>query len=163
MSKDFASRELNTAKRMFSGCSSLKELDCSNFDFSRVDSFEYFLWNCYSLTNIKFPIRTVGKYNTIAESFKGMFYLCHSLKEIDITWLKKNEKKKFIIGDQRNTTILTYKEYKEYMSFMFCRCASLTNIKYSKNFFNGVSAENKKDICYGCTHLNNNLIKDITK
>ena len=75
---------------MFEGCSSLKELNISNFNFKNVKNFRSMFENCSSLENLDISIfknLTIDWCNPLDYMFKG----CSSLK--DTKKLKKKIEK----------------------------------------------------------------------
>ena len=64
---------------MFSGCSSLKELNISHFNINNEINMEYLFSRCSSLKEIKFPIFNPS--NTIGMSH--MFNKCSNEKQYD--------------------------------------------------------------------------------
>ena len=67
-------------KSMFSYCSSLKELNLSNFNTSQVTNMEYMFYNCSSLKELN-----LSNFNTSqVTNMEYMFSNCSSLKNLDI-------------------------------------------------------------------------------
>ena len=92
---------------MFSGCASLKELNISNFNTNNVSDMSHMFSRCTSLKKLK-----LSKFNTNnVTNMSYMFNECSSLKELNIS--------KF------NTNNVTN------MSYMFYNCASLNKINFS--------------------------------
>ena len=75
---------------MFKGCSSLKELNLSNFNTSKTKDMRFLFENCSSLKKLNLSNFNVG----YASDTKGMFEGCSSLKDKDklISILKKKTK-----------------------------------------------------------------------
>ena len=72
---------LTNVNYMFSGCSSLTNIDLSNFNTQKVTDMSNMFANCRSLTNID-----LSKFNTQnAINMSYMFYECISLTNIDIS------------------------------------------------------------------------------
>ena len=84
--------EVTSMAWMFSGCSSLKELDLNNFDTKNVTDMNNMFWECSSLENLN-----LNNFNTTnVTNMEGMFCNCSNLTDL-----------KF--GDNFNTTKVTYK------------------------------------------------------
>ena len=66
---------------MFYGCSSLTFLNLSNFDTSQVTTMNSIFYGCSSLNSIDLSSFNTSKANDI----RGMFYNCSSLKSLDIS------------------------------------------------------------------------------
>ena len=75
---------------MFYNCSSLKELDLSNFNTSKVTNMDSMFFNCSSLNELN-----LSNFNTSkVTNMSYMFYNCSSLKELNLS--------KFNIKDNTN-------------------------------------------------------------
>jgi len=73
--------KLTYADSMFSGCTSLEEVNITGLDFSGVKDFSYMFSNCHGLKNID-----MGMFNmSSATKLNNMFLYCDGLKEIDLT------------------------------------------------------------------------------
>ena len=71
---------------MFYGCTSLKSLDLSHFNTSRVTSMTQMFYNCTSLESVN-----LSSFNTSrVASFSYMFYGCSSLETLDISNFNSN-------------------------------------------------------------------------
>ena len=72
--------KLTYADSMFSGCTSLEEVNISGLDFSGVKDFSYMFSNCRALKDID-----MGMFNmSSATKLNNMFLYCDRLKEIDL-------------------------------------------------------------------------------
>ena len=93
---------------MFNGCSKLANLDLSNFDTSNVTSMSYMFNNCSQLTQLD-----VSNWNTSnVTKMNSMFYRCRVLTSLDVSnWVTSS-----VID----------------MSSMFYNCFSLTQLDLSK-------------------------------
>ena len=112
---------------MFSRCHSLKTLNLSKFDFSKVKDFNGF-YECRSLKSIK------GLKNLDTSSLTDMevfFYKCRSLKTLDLSGF--------------NTSKVRY------MCNMFNGCKSLKTLDLSS--FDTSKVKDFKGIFNGCTNL----------
>ena len=65
-------------KDLFYGCTSLKELDLSNFNTDNVTDMSYMFYNCSSLKRLDISNFNIEKLKILSY----MFYECSSLKEI---------------------------------------------------------------------------------
>ena len=68
---------------MFTDCSSLKSLDVSNFDTSKVTDMSYMFQGCSSLQQLDISNFDTSK----VTAMYYMFHTCSSLKSLDISWL----------------------------------------------------------------------------
>ena len=134
-------RYLNTSKvtkmtDMFNNCSSLKELDLSNFDTSNVTSMNMMFYYCTSLTKLD-----LSSFNTSnVTSMYNMFYSCSSLKELDLSSF--------------NTSNVTN------MNQMFCSCSSLKELDLSS--FNTSNVTNMYQMFMSNQNLNKIIISDFS-
>ena len=114
---------------MFNGCSSLTNIDLSNFNTNNVTDMSFMFNGCSSLTNIN-----LSNFNTNnVTNMHGMFYECSSLTNIDLSNFNTN-----------NVTD---------MSFIFHGCSSLTNINLSN--FNTNKVINMSNMFGSCSSLTN--------
>ena len=103
---NFDTSNVTNMSFMFSRCSSLTNLDVSNFDTSNVTDMSYMFW-LSSLKNLD-----MSNFDTSnVTNMKGLFHSCSSLTNLDI--------------HNFNTNNMTD------MSMMFCSCSSLTNLDVS--------------------------------
>ena len=65
-------------KYLFYGCSSLKELDLSNFNTDNVTDMSFMFYNCSSLKRLNISNFNIEKVTVLSY----MFYECSSLKDI---------------------------------------------------------------------------------
>ena len=83
---NFNTTNAKSLSNMFEGCSSLTQLDVSNFDASNVISFRYMFKGCNSLNNLKlfdFPTSLVETENK-GYNYNNMFENCTSLTQLDL-------------------------------------------------------------------------------
>ena len=124
--------EVTGMLQMFRGCSSLKEIDLSNFKTGKCFYMENMFGGCSSLTNIdlsSFVFRKGGV--RMNDFFGGFFDGCSSLEHIE--WPSCD----IVIGDR--------------MTCMFRGCSSLTYLDLSS--FNTELVGKMDDMFYGCTNL----------
>lgn len=123
---------------MFSGCSSLSELDVSNFNTNEVKQFgslnnsEFggMFNNCSSLNSLDLSNWNTSK----AENFSGMFFGCKNIESINLN--------NFDTSKATN------------MQNMFYNCNILTNLDVSN--FNTSNVTTMHSMFYGCKRINNN-------
>lgn len=95
------------AKGMFSGCSSLIQLDMRHFDTSDIDDMSYMFSNCASLTQLN-----LSRFNTSKTEFMNyMFSGCENLVQLDMRHFDTSKVKG--------------------MEGMFNRCINLLNLNLS--------------------------------
>jgi len=70
-SSQFNNIEIKSMKQMFRDCSSLKNINISNIDISKVTSMKEMFKNCEELEYIKFPNIKAKELNEIHEMFEG--------------------------------------------------------------------------------------------
>ena len=122
-------KNLIDTSNMFYGCSSLKELDLSNFDTSKVKSMSSMLYGCSSLINIDLSNFNTGN----VTDMNNMFYGCSSLKKLNLVSF--------------NTSNLVF------MNSIFYGCSSLINIDLSN--FDTSKVIQMSNMLYGCNSLIN--------
>ena len=72
---------LSKTNYMFSGCSSLTNINLSNFNTQNVTNMSDMFFGCSSLTNLD-----LSSFNTPkVTNLNGMFYGCSSLKSLDLS------------------------------------------------------------------------------
>ncbi|MEE0682897.1 MAG: BspA family leucine-rich repeat surface protein, partial [Bacilli bacterium] len=76
---NFDTSKVTTMMEMFGDCSSLTTLDLSNFDTSKVTKMASMFWGCGSLTTLDVSNFDTSKVTTM----QGMFQSCSSLTTID--------------------------------------------------------------------------------
>ncbi len=120
-------RQSSYIAEMFSGCSSLVNLDLSKFDTRNATNMSKMFYNCRSLSNLK-----LGEFNTgKVTSMQGMFEECESLTELDL--------------ESFDTSKVTN------MSNMFYNCIKLTNLDVSS--FNTENVTNMQSMFFYCSEL----------
>ena len=109
---------------MFNGAKNIKEIDLSNFDFSKVTDLTQMFNDCDNLEKIEF-----GNINTSSVIFiNTMFQSCFKLKSIDFSNFDTSQ----VID----------------MSFMFSVCSSLEKIEFGN--INTSSVEDMNCMFQGC-------------
>ena len=152
-------------EKMFSGCTSLKKLNISNFKTNKLNNLKYMFEGCSSLTSI--DLSFLEKSNGTAFS-SGMFKNCISLKQIKFPQLNSFflfETDEMFSGcssletiDLSNINTLSVKN----MTNMFYDCSSLISLDISK--FNTRSVKNYNDIFKGIRNSSDfNITYNISK
>ena len=114
---------------MFYGCSSLNNLNLSNFNTQNVINMACMFYECSSLNNLN--LSNFNTQNVI--NMSSMFFECSSLNNLNLSYF--------------NTQNVTD------MSFMFFGCSSLNNLNLSN--FNTQNVTNMDSMFSGCSSLNN--------
>ena len=144
---------------MFSGYSSLKELDVSNFDTSKVTNMAYMCYGCSSLTALDVSNFSTGN----VTSMYAMFSNCSSLKELDVSNFDTSKADGFgrMFYGCSSLTALDVSNFdmgptKKKLYYMFYNCSSLASIDLS-NF--DTSTITHMDYMFdGCTSLNSLIL-----
>jgi surface protein len=114
---------------MFSSCSSLTNLDLSNFNTGKVTNIKSMFFNCNGLTSLD-----ISNFNTSqVTNMLEMFYNCKSLINLDLS--------------NFNTSQVTD------MSYMFDNCSGLTNLYISS--FDTSQVTDMASMFYNCKSLIN--------
>ena len=120
---------LTKTNHMFTECSSLINIDLSNFNTQNVTDMDSMFSGCSSLTNIN-----LSNFNTQnVTDMDSMFSGCSSLTNINLYNFNTQNVRK--------------------MSFMFCNCSSLINIDLSN--FNTQNVTDMSSMFWGCSSLVN--------
>ena len=118
---------ITNMRRMFEGCSSLQELDLSNFNTNNVTDMSFMFCGCSSLRELD-----LSNFNTEnVTNMECMFDGCSSLQELDLSNFNTN-----------NVTD---------MSFMFNGCSSLRELVLSS--FDTENVTNMRNMFCGCSSL----------
>ena len=135
---NFNTQNVTNMSNMLCGCSSLTNINLSNFNTQNVTNMESMFCNCSSLTNIN-----LSNFNTQkVTNMSYMFYDCSSLTNINLS--------------NFNTQNVTN------MLCMFNGCSSLANINLSS--FNTKNVTDMRNMFGYCSSLTNiNLSNFITK
>ena len=118
---------LNNINYLFMDCYDIKEIDMSNFDFSRVTNMESLFSNCISLISIILSNINTSKVTTMEK----MFYNCSSLLYIDLSYF-----------DTSNVVNMNY---------MFYSCVALSSVDLSN--FDTSKVITMTSMFEGCLHL----------
>ena len=124
---NFDTSKVTTMMEMFGDCSSLTTLDLSNFDTSKVTNMASMFWGCGSLTTLD-----VSNFDTSnVEAMVNMFQNCSSLTTLDLSNF-----------DTSNVIV---------MNNMFQNCSSLTTLDLSN--FNTSKVINMANMFQNCSSL----------
>ena len=126
---NFVTSNVTSMSAMFYGCSSLTELDVSNFDTSKVTDMSFMFYNCANLTNLDLSSFDTSK----VESMISMFRSCEKLVNLNI--------------NNFNTSKVAS------MAYMFYNCTNLTNLDLSS--FDTSKVTSMTYMFYNCTNLTN--------
>ena len=138
---NFDTSNVTNMRNMFSACSSLTSLDLSKFSTSKVTDMIYMFEACSSLTSLD-----LSKFNTSnVNDMSGMFFECSSLTSLDLSSFNTSN----VIN----------------MSYMFYKCTKLSTLDLSNwnitKISAGVTSMNK--MFYFCTNLSDVYInKQVT-
>ena len=118
---------INNTNDMFKDCTSITEINLSNFDTSKVTSMDNMFERCSSLTSLD-----LSNFNTqLVKRMNFMFSGCSSLTSLDLSFF-----------DISSVTT---------MDSMFSQCLSLTSLNLSN--FNTSSIESLDSMFYNCNNL----------
>ena len=134
---NFNTNNVTIMNGIFGECSSLTNIDLSNCNTKNVNDMGCMFSGCSSLTNI--DLSNFNTDNVI--NMNGMFYECSSLTNIDLSNFNT---------DKVNN-----------MEFMFNGCSSLVNIDLSN--FNTDNVTNMNGMFDGCSSLTNNDLSNFNK
>ena len=126
---NFNTQNVTNMSYIFSGCSSLKEINLSNFNAQNVTNMSYMFSGCSSLKEINLSNFNAPNVTNMSYMFSG----CSSLKKINLS----NFNAKKVVD----------------ISYMFYNCSSLKNIVLSN--FNAPNVTNMSYMFYGCSSLKN--------
>jgi len=152
---NFNSNNVINMSFMFSGCSSLSNINLSNFNSNNVINMSFMFSGCSSLSNINLSNFNTNNVNDMSY----MFYECSSLKDIDLSNFNTN-----------NVTTMSHMFYEcsslkdmdlsnfdtnnvNDMSYMFYECSSLEDIDLSN--FNSNNVNDMSSMFFGCSSLTN--------
>ena len=126
---NFKTQNVTNMYSMFFGCSSLTDINLSNINTQKVTNMDRMFLNCSSLTNLNMSNFDTQNVTDMSCMFNG----CSSLTNINLS--------------NFNTQNVTN------MSGMFSDCSGLTKINLSN--FNTQNVTDVSDMFYGCTSLTN--------
>jgi surface protein len=139
---------------MFSECSSLRELNISNFDVTKVTSMQNMFNNCILLKKLD-----LSNFSTLSlEKIDKMFYNCSSLEFLDIsnfdtTKITSMDNLFYNCTNLNSLYLSSFNNLKvTSMENMFYNCTSLSSLNLGN--FNTFQISNLNNIFYNCTSLN---------
>ena len=152
---NFNSQNITDMRGMFWSCSSLKNINFSNFNTCHVRKMNYMFFYCSSLTNIN-----LSNFNTQnVKNMSGMFWKCSSLASINLSNFDTHNVTNmsfmfYECSSLRNINIANFNTNKVTdMNHMFSYCSSLTNIDLSN--FNTLKVTDLGFMFCGCKSLTN--------
>lgn len=125
--------KVKNMSRMFSGCSSLAELDLSSFNTSNVQNMEGMFQNCSSLTELDLS----SFHTSNVQNMASMFDNCSSLTKLDLTSFVTSEVENMcrMFSGCSFLTALDLSRFNtsrvQAMGLMFAQCSSLTELNLS--------------------------------
>ena len=147
-------QKVTNCDQMFFGCTTIDEIDLSNFDTSSVQSMVTMFRFCYSLTSLnlsnKFSVANVI-------NFKSMFYNCTSLSSLDLSnFITSNgQDMSYMFNGCISLTSLDLSKFITknvyYMNYMFRYCEKLTTLNLLN--FNTQKTQTMGDMFHGCSSL----------
>ena len=151
-------KNLRTLSFMFEGCSSLSNINFSNFNSNKVINMNGLFGECHSLSNVNFS--NFNSNNVI--DLSNMFFKCSSLTNINLS--NFNTDKVFTMRLMFfGCSSLTYLNLSNFntnnvydMSSMFHNCPSLTYLNLSSFTTNNII--NMSEMFSGCKNLDKNSI-----
>ena len=138
---------------MFNGCSGLTSLYVSAFNTAKVTNMSYMFQNCKSLTSLD-----VSNFNTtMVTNFANMFRNCRSLTSLDVSNFNTAKVTNFanMFSTCTGLTSLDVSNFNtaqaKYMDFMFDGSSGLTSLDVSN--FNTANVTSMNYMFRGCTGL----------
>lgn len=134
--KWFDTSKVTSMYAMFSGCTSLKELDLSMFNTASVTNMRSMFTNCSSLEELDLTSFDTRNVTTMYDMFRG----CGSLKNLNLTSFntKKVETMYCMFRDCKQLTILDLTSFDTSnvtsMNQIFAYCSALETIYASNSF-----------------------------
>ena len=157
---NFKIKTITNLKRMFSECSSLTNIDLSNFNTNNVTDMSFMFVGCSSLTNIDLSNFNTNNVTDIGYMFRG----CSSLTNLDLSNFNYNNvtNMKGLLAECSSLTSINLSNSNTNnvtdISFMFARCSSLTNINLSN--FNTDNVTTMRSLFSFCSSLTNINLSD---
>ena len=156
-------KNLNNASFMFFKCSSLKSINLSSFDASKITKMVCMFSYCSSLTSI--DLSSFNTNNVIDMS--NMFSYCSSLTSLDLSSFNtSNVKNMSFMFDNCSSlfsvNLSTFNTINvNYMNEMFFNCSSLTSMDLSS--FNTINVISMRSMFCNCGSLDSIIFKFNTK
>ena len=147
-------QKVTNCDQMFFGCTTIDEIDLSNFDTSSVQSMVTMFRFCYSLTSLNLS----NKFSVVnVINFKSMFYNCTSLSSLDLSNFitSKSQDMSYMFNGCISLTSLDLSKFITknvyYMNYMFRYCEKLTTLNLLN--FNTQITQSMGDMFHGCSSL----------
>jgi len=144
---------LTNTSFMFSSCSSLRSIDLSSFNTTKVNNMNHMFNGCSSLETID-----LSSFNTTnIKNMNGMFSGCSSLKSIDLSSFDTTNVKdlSWIFSGCSSLNSINLSSFDttnvKDLSWIFSSCSSLKSIDLSS--FDTTNVINMNSMFYGCSSL----------
>ena len=152
---NFETENVYSMNDMFMNCSSLKTIDTSKFNTAKVKDMQFMFYNCSSLQTLD-----VSNFNTSnVTDMTNMFYNCKLLKNIDLTNFDTSKVTDFsrMFWGCSNFTTLNLSSFDTakawHMGWMFRNCTKLKTITVSDKWVTGTANTNGMFLNCGTDHV----------
>lgn len=150
---NFETENVYSMNDMFMNCSSLKTIDTSKFNTAKVKDMQFMFYNCSSLQTLD-----VSNFNTSnVTDMTNMFYNCKLLKNIDLTNFDTSKVTDFSRRGCSNFTTLNLSSFDTakawHMGWMFRNCTKLKTITVSDKWVTGTANTNGMFLNCGTDHV----------
>lgn len=152
---NFETKNVYYMNDMFMNCSSLKTIDTSKFNTAKVKDMQFMFYNCSSLQTLD-----VSNFNTSnVTDMTNMFYNCKLLKNINLTNFDTSKVTDFsmmFLGCSNFTTLnlSSFDTSKAWdMAWMFRDCTKLKTITTSDKWVTGTANTNGMFLNCGTNHV----------
>lgn len=152
---NFETKNVYHMNDMFMNCSSLKTIDTSKFNTAKVKDMQFMFYNCSSLQTLD-----VSNFNTSnVTDMTNMFYNCKLLKDIDLTNFDTSKVTNFsmMFSECNNLTTLNLNGFDTAkawnMGWMFRNCTKLKTITVSDKWVTGTAKINGMFLNCGTNHV----------
>ena len=152
---NFETKNVYHMNDMFMNCSSLKTIDTSKFNTAKVKDMQFMFYNCSSLQTLD-----VSNFNTSnVTDMTNMFYNCKLLKNIDLTNFDTSKVTDFsrMFWGCSNFTTLNLSSFDTakawHMGWMFRNCTKLKTITVSDKWVTGTANTNGMFLNCGTDHV----------
>lgn len=152
---NFETKNVYHMNDMFMNCSSLKTIDTSKFNTAKVKDMQFMFYNCSSLQTLD-----VSNFNTSnVTDMTNMFYNCKLLKNIDLANFDTSKVTDFsrMFSGCNNLTTLNLSSFDTSkvwdMAWMFRDCTKLKTITVSDKWVTGTANTNGMFLNCGTDHV----------
>lgn len=152
---NFETKNVYHMNDMFMNCSSLKTIDTSKFNTAKVKDMQFMFYNCSSLQTLD-----VSNFNTSnVTDMTNMFYNCKLLKNIDLANFDTSKVTDFsrMFSGCNNLTTLNLSSFDTSkvwdMAWMFRDCTKLKTITVSDKWVTGTANTNGMFLNCGTNHV----------